>query len=297
MFLLARTSRRHFQIQGARRAARSLIAALAAVLSTFTLVAAQSGGAPSVLSVTSTQVPVEVDTSVSVTASFSDADGNTSGGTIDWGDGSTSAASVDGASGTASGSHSYAEPGVHKITVTLTDDDGNTDSGSFEYVVVYDPDGGFVTGGGQIISPPGACKWTDCDETTTGPATFGFVSRYTKNQGWHEDDPSGNTTFRFQAGGFEFGSVIQDWLVVAGQDKAKYMGSTGQVDSMGAGMGGDFGYMVTVVDNGNSGDTFRIKIWDNNNNGEVVYDNKMGVGDDGYDGTEISSGNIKVHKK
>jgi hypothetical protein len=28
----------------------------------------------------------------------------------------------------------------------------------------------------------------------------------------------------------------------------------------------------------------------------VVYDNKMGSDDDGYDGTEIGGGNIKIHK-
>ena len=236
--------------------------------------------------------PVEVDTSVSVTATFDDPDGNTSTGTIDWGDGSTSNATVDGIGGTASGSHVYAEPGVHTISVTVQDDDGNSDSGTFQYVVVYDPDGGFVTGGGTIESPAGACSWSGCDSSTTGSANFGFVSKYNQGSGWQGNNPSGNTTFRFVAGDLKFQSIIQSWLVIAGQDRAKFMGGTGTINN-----GGDFGYMVTVVDNGNSGDTFRIKIWDNDNGGAVVYDNKMGVGDDGYDGTQISSGNIKVHKK
>jgi hypothetical protein len=43
-------------------------------------------------------------------------------------------------------------------------------------------------------------------------------------------------------------------------------------------------------------DLFRIKIWDKGT-GEIVYDNKMGESDDGYAGTEIGGGNIKVHKK
>ena len=57
--------------------------------------------------------------------------------------------------------------------------------------------------------------------------------------------------------------------------------------------------MLTVADNGNSGDTFRIKIWDKDNGDTVVYDNKVGGGgDDGYvGGTVIGGGNIKVHKK
>jgi hypothetical protein len=40
---------------------------------------------------------------------------------------------------------------------------------------------------------------------------------------------------------------------------------------------------------------FRIKIWDRETD-LVVYDNKMGQPDDGYDGTEIGGGNIKIHK-
>jgi hypothetical protein len=43
-------------------------------------------------------------------------------------------------------------------------------------------------------------------------------------------------------------------------------------------------------------DTFRIKIWDKADD-TVVYDNKLGASDDGYDGTELGGGNIKVHKK
>ena len=45
--------------------------------------------------------------------------------------------------------------------------------------------------------------------------------------------------------------------------------------------------------------TFRIKIWDKDNGGTVVYDNNVGGGgDDGYvGGTVIGGGNIKVHNK
>jgi hypothetical protein len=55
--------------------------------------------------------------------------------------------------------------------------------------------------------------------------------------------------------------------------------------------------MLTAVDNGNGGDTFRIKIWDKDNGDAVVYDNQMGALDDDYAGTEIGGGNIKVHNK
>jgi hypothetical protein len=34
--------------------------------------------------------------------------------------------------------------------------------------------------------------------------------------------PTGNTNFQFKAGGLRFKSSSYDWLVVSGQDKAKY---------------------------------------------------------------------------
>ncbi len=76
--------------------------------------------------------------------------------------------------------------------------------------------------------------------------------------------------------------------MVAGQDKAKYKG-TGTING-----GGNYGFMLTAKDS--SPDTFRIKIWDKDAGDGVVYDNKMGVGDDSYDGTELGGGSIKIHK-
>ena len=54
---------------------------------------------------------------------------------------------------TATGSHTYTVPGVYTVTLTVTDDDGGSDQSVFQYVVVYDPTAGFVTGGGWINSP------------------------------------------------------------------------------------------------------------------------------------------------
>ena len=72
-----------------------------------------------------------------------------------------------------------------------------------------------------------------------------------------------------------------------GQPIAKYQGVGTNNGS------GNYGFMVTVVDDGKRGDTFRIKIWDNDNS--VVYDNQIASGDDSYDGTVIEAGNIRVH--
>ena len=80
-------------------------------------------------------------------------------------------------SGSASGTHIYPNAGVYTLTLVLTDNDGGCATSTFQYVVVYDPAGGFVTGGGWITSPAGAYA---ADPALTGKATFGFVSKYKK---------------------------------------------------------------------------------------------------------------------
>jgi hypothetical protein len=58
--------------------------------------------------------------------------------------------------------------------------------------------------------------------------------------------------------------------------------------------------MLTATDgqiNGGGGvDKFRIKIWDIDSGGAVVYDNKMGQPDDSNEGTELGGGSIIIHK-
>ena len=152
-------------------------------------------------------------------------------------------------------------------------------SSTTEFLVVYDPSAGFVTGGGWIDSPAGA--YTD-NLSLTGKATFGFVSKYKKGA----TVPTGKTEFQFKAGDLNFHSDSYDWLVIAG-DKAKYKG-TGTINGA-----GEYGFMLTATDSDT--DLFRIKIQDKSND-EVIYDNKMDSDDTEYDGTELGGGQIIVHK-
>lgn len=211
--------------------------------------------------------------------------------TIDWGDGAITAAVInenDGA-GSASGQHVYDSPGVFTVTVTVTDKDGGVGGNLFQFVVIYDPDGGFVTGGGWIDSPAGTCSLTPDCVTATGKANFGFVSKYKKGA----LSPTGNTEFKFQAGGLNFRSSSYEWLVIAGH-KAQYKG-TGTINGA-----GNYGFMLFATDASltpsTDDDLFRIKIWDSDNGDFVVYDNEPEIDDDAEATTTIGGGSIVIHK-
>ncbi|HET9443624.1 MAG TPA: choice-of-anchor D domain-containing protein, partial [Acidimicrobiales bacterium] len=210
--------------------------------------------------------PVSVGTPVTVSAPFTDAGANdTHTCSVAWGDGAGTAGTV--AAGACSATHTYTGPGIHTVVVTVTDDDGGAGTGVLQYVVVYDPKGGFVTGGGWIDSPPGA--YTP-DPAFTGHASFGFVAKYLRGV------PAGSTEFTFQAADLDFRSTAYEWLVVSGP-KAAFRGS-GTVDGAGG-----YGFLLTAHDgqlNGGGGaDRFRMKIWDAAT-GVVLYDNQNGAADD-----------------
>jgi parallel beta-helix repeat protein len=245
-------------------------------------------GPPEIISLTGPEDPVPVDTTFTMTATFTDPDlGDTHTATWNWGDGSTSDGTVDQDQDKVTDEYVYSTPGVYQITLTVIDFFGESDTMTWtQYMVVYDPEGSFVTGGGMIDSPPGA--FPD-DLLLTGKAGFGFVSKYQKGQ----TTPGGNTQFRFHAGDISFHSTSYDWLIVAGQ-KAMFKGS-GEVNGE-----GNYGFLISAIDGDIPGahdeDLFRIKIWDKDNFDTVIYDNGMGDADDADPGTPLTHGSIKIHK-
>jgi hypothetical protein len=249
--------------------------------------------APTVGTITAPLEPVQVDTAINTSADFTDPgllDTHTA--IWDWGDDNTSAGTVietDG-SGSVTGSHAYATPGVYTIKLAVTDKDDDSGESIFQYIVVYDPDGGFVTGGGWIWSEAGYCKLTAACDGAEGKANFGFVSKYKK--GAHV--PTGETEFQFKAGNLNFHSDSYQWLVVAGP-KAMYKGE-GKINGA-----GNYGFMISAVDEkltpSTDTDLFRIKIWEGDDGDTVVYDNQMGEADDADPTTEIGGGNIVIHKE
>jgi hypothetical protein len=206
--------------------------------------------------------------------------------TVDWKDGTTSSGAV--AGGTCTARHTYTKPGVHEPAVTVADDDSATATATGRAVVVYDPDAGFVTGGGWIDSPSGAYR---ANPALTGMATFGFVARYAKNaKGKDYTAPIGNTTFSFQAGRLNFQSTAYDWLVVSGGE-VRYRG-IGTIGGTGTVRGtGRYGFEVVARDgdtrDGDGVDRFAVRIWDEKT-GDVIYQN--GAGD-------AARGSVVVHAK
>jgi hypothetical protein len=244
------------------------------------------------IEITALENPVGFRDTVQVSAKFTDP---TDTGTSDrytarweWGDGSHCETGVDPDcsiteppffhSGTVSGSHTYDEPGVYTLKLTISDNDDYNDEATYEFIVIFDPTGGFVTGGGWIDSPEGAYL---TDPALSGKANFGFVSEYKKGA----SVPTGNTEFQFKAGDLNFHSSNYDWLVVTGSDYAKFK-DTGTINGE-----GEYKFMLWAGDGTSleGADTFRIKIWTENGSEVVVYDNGMDQ--------EIGGGNIVVHIK
>ncbi len=157
------------------------------------------------------------------------------------------------------------------------------------FLPIYDPNGGFVTGGGWIDSPANAMA-----SGVVGRANFGFNAKYKSGKN-NTNEVDGNTNFQFKAGDLHFSSSAHDnmSLVISGA-KATYTG-TGTINGMGV-----HKFRLIAVDGDISGggeiDKFRIMIWENASSSDLVYDNKRGTSESSDDATAISGGSIVIHK-
>ncbi len=178
----------------------------------------------------------------------------------------------------------FAGSGVYDLCVRGADSAGNVGQMACTPLPVYDPSGGFVTGGGWITSPAGAYT---ANPALSGKATFGLVSKYQPGA----NVPTGNTGFVFHAANLNFQSTAYDWLVVAGA-RAQYKGA--------GSMNGQPGYqfLLTAVDGdllgGGQPDTFRLKI--QTAGGGLIYDNQSGAPDSDDPTTALGGGSVVIHK-
>lgn len=230
--------------------------------------------APQITSISAPIAPVQVMEAVTVSVSFIDPGADdTHTALINWGDGFTSDGAVSGYFVTAS--HAYTTPGVYTLTITVSDDDGGDSTEYYsQYLVVFDPDGGFVTGGGWFRDP-----------VTSDKANFGFNAKYNMDVKM----PFGNTNFKVDD--LHFKSTSYDWLVIYGA-KAQYKGK-GTINGT-----GEYEFSVTAIDGavtGNGVDYFRIRIWDKAT-GIIMYDNDPGIPDNADPTVSLGGGSIVIHK-
>ena len=175
--------------------------------------------------------------------------------------------------GKVSGSYKFTSPGVYKLQMNVTDQNGvttyaNTNGDLEAIVVIYDPNGGHTYGGGYFDSPAGALT---SNPATTGKASYGFAMNYFKNSTY----PKGETQFEFKVGDFEFNALNFDYLVIS-NSMAQFKG-TGKIIGGQSGVG----FTMTVTDgqlDGSGIDKIRMKIY-NKNNGAIIYDNQPGASD------------------
>ena len=160
--------------------------------------------------------------------------------------------------------------GVYTLQVIGTDLSGNSATEELIFII-YDPDGGFATGGGWFIT----------DEESTlpyGRANFGFVAKYQKGKS------TGNLEFQYQDADINLKSTTIDWLTIS-SNKVIFQG-TGTINNEGL-----YTFRVMATDTAEPGvnqDHFDIKIWEGTDTEEDPIHKAKNT---------LSGGNIKVHKK
>jgi len=246
------------------------------------------------LAVSSPIDPTAAGEPVEINGTFTDLPSFIEQITIDWGDGTTDTLEAGGGSFVAT--HAYVNAEVYQATVQLDFIQGDfprfTQNASTDFIVVYDPAAGFVTGGGWIESPAGAYTPEDAsDADITGKANFGIVSRYRRGR----TTPTGKVNFRFRAADIDFRARALDWMVITGASIR--IRGTGKFKRQ----SGSSQFQITALDadlnagDAHTADAFRIRIW--NETDGVIYDNALGVDDSEGDGgtTELGGGSIVIH--
>jgi hypothetical protein len=149
-------------------------------------------------------------------------------------------------------------PGAYDLCVRGSDVIPNVGDPACVTIIVVDPSGGFVTGGGWIASPEGAYT---ADPGLVGRVHVGFVSKY----GEGASVPRGSVELRFRAADLNFHSSVQEWLIVdVAGGTARFTG-TGTVNGLGT-----YGFTIWVTDG--RPDAIRIRILEAVT-GTIVYDN------------------------
>ncbi len=204
---------------------------------------------------------------VEVGATFTDPGSNdTHTCAVDWDDGQP-ATSAPAENHGCLVTRTFDDAGMYTIGLTVTDDDGASDTAEV-MVVVYDPSAGLVTSTGFLPSPPGALT---SDPDATGLAPFVFAAKYlfqddTRPLGTALDVVLPLTTFSFV-------SLDLEWLVITPDAKVAIKG-TGAVDGEGG-----YGFVLYA-----EATKLRLVVWPLDQGpiptGQPLYDNRPTAGYD-----------------
>lgn len=169
---------------------------------------------------------------------------------------------------------------------------GCSETASVVYMPIYNPDGGFVTGGGWINSPQNTgVRFMQ----VAGNGNFGFNAKYKTGKN-EVNQVDGSTTFHVNAGGMNFKSSSHAAMsLVISNHKATYTGE-GTINGQGG-----YEFRVIAVDGDiiakGTPDRFRIKIWDKFTK-EVVYDNEIEALESAEPtnfSTQLGGGSVVIH--
>ncbi len=186
-----------------------------------------------------------------------------------WGDNSTSEAFARDTT-RVTGKHAYQQAGIYKIGLDLSKSCLKATNEDYQqWMVIYDPAAGFVTGAGQINSPQG--PYPLMSEATNAQFAF-FVSYQSQNS----TVPQGQTYYNISNQG-NFRSRALTWLVI--QDNLAIWKGEGSINGK-----GNYTFIASVTDAGGRntndiGDRFRIRIWNKDDGNAIVYDNFGEAGD------------------
>ena len=218
---------------------------------------------------------------VPVSSSFTDPGTvDTHTASLDCGSGVTAQSEVVGEM--ASSACSFSSAGVYSIRLTVRDKDGGSDTKlSSAPIVVFDPAGGRLTGGGWVASPAGAVAFAP---TAAGKLTFSLNARYEPGS----SIPTGKAELNLTVGKLEFRSTSLDWLV-ATEASAQVQGR-GTVNGS-----GDYAFSVVAMD-GQSTGAVRIRIW-HRTSGTLLYDSRPGAPLDETGVTALGGGSIQLHAR
>jgi len=218
---------------------------------------------------------------VPVSSSFTDPGTvDTHTASLDCGSGVTAQSEVVGEM--ASSACSFSSAGVYSIRLTVRDKDGGSDTKlSSAPIVVFDPAGGRLTGGGWVASPAGAVAFAP---TAAGKLTFSLNARYEPGS----SIPTGKAELNLTVGKLEFRSTSLDWLV-ATEASAQVQGR-GTVNGS-----GDYAFSVVAMDAQSTG-AVRIRIW-HRTSGTLLYDSRPGAPLDETGVTALGGGSIQLHAR